>query len=195
MSILKEEYGLAAILAGLCVLGVVFLGAEWIIMERSAEKLRAKLNAPADSALEPERLSADDFLMKPKQAYSQQVERPLFVQGRRPIPDQPVDDDTPFVAPVKLGKLNVKLMGVIDVPSGRKALIYDIKNRTYLSLKEGEAVDGWRLTALSPGKAVLRQGMTTEEILLRKPKPKNLPRRARKKKAPRRPAIKKAGRK
>ena len=99
------------------------------------------------------------------------------------------------VVPVKLGKLNVKLMGVIDVPSGRKALIYDIKSRRYLSLREGEEVDGWRLTALSAGKAVLRQGMTTEEILLRKPKPKNLPRQAFRKNAKKPRALKKARRK
>ena len=69
MSIFKEEFGLAAMLAGLCVLGMVFLGMEWMLLEHSAGKVSERLDQPADSALEPDILSTNDFLMKPKQSY------------------------------------------------------------------------------------------------------------------------------
>lgn len=179
MSLLKQKYGLTLLLGGLCILGGTLLGGEWMLLDHSAAQVQARLDQPSDSALMPEKLSANDFLMKPKEQYAQQVERPLFIQGRRPLPPvEPVDETPPPTPTAPPGKLNAKLMGIIDVPSGRKALIYDIKKRRYLSLQEGEKINGWRLTSLSSGKAVLRQGLTTEEILLRKPKPKALPRQA-----------------
>ena len=179
MSLLKQEYGLTIVLAGLCALGAVCLGAEWMLLDRSATQIQARLDGESKSALLPENLSANDFLMKPKEQYAQQVERPLFIQTRRPLPPPEPVDETPAPAPkTPPGKIRAKLMGIIDVPSGRKALIYDIKKRRYVSLQEGEKINGWRLTSLSSGKAVLRQGLSTEEILLRKPKPKSSPKQA-----------------
>lgn len=108
-----REYGLALLLlAGSGLLALVLL-AEWAhyrgkqsgLKRRLAEKVEVRLQAPPAQAA--------DYALPDLESYAQTVERPLFMEGRRPaeadasLPDTPVAEKTP---------LGVKLMGVVFTP-------------------------------------------------------------------------------
>ncbi len=192
-SAFRREYGLTLMLAGLCLfLGIVILF-EWVYKRSDINAIKARLDSPEKTGLELEALSDDDFVLPKIERYAEMVEKPLLVKERRPIKtaeEETIDPDLE----VKKTKLNSKLMGVISTPAGIVALILNSKTGRYVRAKQGEEVDNWRVTEVQPDKVILKQGNETEELQLRKPKPKHRPKRLRPKKRSQ-PKVKKTAKK
>lgn len=105
----------------------------------------------------------------PLQRYAEIVERPVFIDARRPEKDElaappatPPDPDRPL-----------NLIGVVLLSNAAAALLRpEEPNAKVLRVPQGETVDGWRLETVQAGKVVLRKGDAVRELaLIRPPSP------------------------
>jgi hypothetical protein len=107
-----------------------------------------------------------DFALPPIEHYAELIERPLFLESRRPFRLEPAAADAP--EPVRLGRRPaLVLMGVVITPERRSAMLLDAASRQAMSVAEGAAVAGWRLDQVGPDGVVLRQGAQTIALALR----------------------------
>ncbi len=125
-----------------------------------------------------EELPSLDLEAKSEDEYSDLVERPLFIKGRKPVAE-PEAENAP-VAEVKRNEAFVwNLTGVFSTPKGVTAFFSRINGKVekdnYRKLKLGDALDGWKLTEIYPDKVTFTQTGETKNLSLRKAKPKNLP--------------------
>ncbi|CAL1241194.1 type II secretion system protein N [Candidatus Methylocalor cossyra] len=160
----------AALLAGMALVLSLALGVEWIVLDQGRKQLLEPpppKAAPADDGEpeeeeEPEFPALDDF--------EQMVERPLFMENRRPG-EEVVETPT---APAPQTPLNLKLMGVVFTPRGEKALLLDAKGK-YKRLKLKDTLDNWTLVELGKDRVTLQQGEERKELPLLKKRPKPPP--------------------
>jgi hypothetical protein len=102
--------------------------------------------------------------------YTEIVERPVFIDARRPeedelaaSPEPPPETDQPL-----------DLIGVLLVPGAAAALLRPTEpdNAKVLRVAQGEIVEGWRLQSVSADRVVLRKnGEIRELALIRPPTP------------------------
>ncbi len=121
------------------------------------------------------------------ESYSQMVERPLFIAGRKPV----IESTKEAISNEESGKIeDLILLGIYSIKGEVKALFNkkgrDIKGRNKKTLKklEGEDVDGWLLKEIQSDRVILEQQGNTQTLMLRKPKPTSL-KRPRRNKIPR----------
>jgi len=104
----------------------------------------------------------DSFIPPGIQAFSEIMERPLFVAGREPPPE-------PKAAPVaeaRLSPLRLLLEGVAITPSAEIAVVRDPSNNRILHLENGMKHQGWELTSITSTGVKFRQGEQTHELTL-----------------------------
>ncbi|CAI8835004.1 type II secretion system protein N [Methylocaldum szegediense] len=163
---------LTLILAGLAGLLFVAVAIESALLKRE----RLTVAATSEKAVAPETpevVESEDFELPDIQDYETIVERPLFMEGRRPGVE--VDNTTAAAAPDT--PLTVKLVGVAFTPTDKTALLVDAKGK-YKRLKKNGAIDGWTLIEFAPDRVTLQRGDEQRELMLLKPKPKTLPAQA-----------------
>lgn len=111
--------------------------------------------------------SSNEFTLPPMDAYSEIIERPLFLSSRRP-PEEPKiveqkqpGDDASFT-----------LLGVAVTPERTMALLQTDKAGKVARVGIGEEVNGWRLEAVRVDGVTLRRDETVRNVpLLRKTGP------------------------
>jgi hypothetical protein len=101
-------------------------------------------------------------------AFDELVQRPLFIEGRRP-PQESAGEEGPIVKPHT--PLNAKLMGVVFSPRSVTALLVDAKGK-YKRVKKGGVVDDWTLVELHGDRVILEQGGERQELFLLKKRQK-----------------------
>jgi hypothetical protein len=166
----SRDYLLTSILGGIAAVLSVALLIEWVVLDKGREQAvqtpPAKTTPAADTAAE----SPEDFELPPLDGYAQMAERPLFMENRRPGTEvQEAAAEPPPQSP-----LNLKLMGIVFTPEGKKALMVDAKGK-YKRLKPQETLDSWTLVELGSDKVVMQQGEERKELMLLKTKPKAPP--------------------
>jgi hypothetical protein len=109
------------------------------------------------------------FQPLPLSRYAEIVERPIFIDARRP------EEDESAVPPAPLPALDrpLNLIGVVRVPNAAAALLRpEEPNAKVLRIPQGGMVDGWRVEAVQADKVVLRKnGEVRELALIRLPSP------------------------
>ncbi|MEW6037098.1 MAG: hypothetical protein AB1648_02425 [Pseudomonadota bacterium] len=164
MGKLSPELRLSLLLAVVCAgLGLLLVG-EWYSVDRMHRIPQVSKAADKAPAEEPE---LAPFEFPDLGEFEELVERPLFVEGRRPPPEV-VEEPPP---PVARTPLDLKLMGMIFSPSGKTALLVDPKGK-YKRVKQGGVVNGWVLKELKTDGVVMQQDGETKELPLLKAKPK-----------------------
>ena len=105
----------------------------------------------------------------PVMAYSELVERPLFLEGRRPLPDIPAAD-TQKVA--ELSQLDDWLLIGIFNKDKRQMALFSKKNeaKKYLKIGIDQSISGWVIKEIQPDHVVLQQSDQQKSIRLRKPR-------------------------
>jgi hypothetical protein len=101
--------------------------------------------------------------------YAEIVERPVFIDARRPEAEELAAPPAP---PPALDR-PLNLIGVVRVPNAAAALLRpEEPNAKVLRVPQGGMVDGWRVEAVQAGKVVLRKdGEVRELTLIRPPSP------------------------
>lgn len=166
MNLLKRYPGTLA-LGFACLLAAVGLGLEYRLLQRKLTGLFQPPTASVEAAQIPTSPPATLAELPPIEAFSAFVERPLFIEGRRPLSEEPDTASTPGAAQ----KPQVSLTGIIDTPeAGQIILVRDLHNQT-LRFKPGEVIDGWRVAKLAETYVILERNGETYVLELIKPRP------------------------
>lgn len=121
---------------------------------------RATASAPAATGFNPpprDRFSAPGFA-----AYGEVIERPLFLEGRRPPPEPKPEP----VAPVQRQPLRLVLEGIVISADERIAVLLDTSTKEVLHLTAGMEHGGWELVAVTDNVATFKQQERTQELTL-----------------------------
>jgi hypothetical protein len=165
----KREQVLTLLLAAVAAVLAALLAAEWSLLNRDGSS-SARPSAPRATGTMDRPADGEDFALPALEAYPEMVQRPLFMENRRPGVDVPEAPPPPPPAT----PMTLKLMGVVQTPSGKTALFVDAKGK-YQRRKPGDTLDGWVLVELTPDRATLQQGDRREQLTLLKKRPKPPP--------------------
>ena len=151
------------LLGGIALLAVILL-IEWQYARFTRADLLATLETGAGSNSAIDKLPELDLSTQTLESYAEIVNRPLFIEGRRPIEEA---EDVPALT-LFSGKLELMLSGVVNTPEGMIALIQDKKKKNY-QLKLHDAIEGWEVDSIDAEKVVMKRNNKRTELLLRKP--------------------------
>lgn len=164
----QPEYALTLPLALLCLV----LGSA-LIIESAVMRRGDSVEAPSAAQPNAEMPASEnetnaDFELPPIDAFSAFVDRPLFLEGRKPPAEV---EAAPAPKEEDLAPLALTLMGVMLSHRGELAILAEAsgKNRR---VKLGGSISGWRLIALKPDHVTLQRGQEKRDLPLMKPRPK-----------------------
>ncbi|MCK9605659.1 MAG: hypothetical protein M0R33_04315 [Methylomonas sp.] len=154
------------LIASACL--TVILLAEWIMGETQGNQLQTILDKTIQSEYQSESMPV---LTQPRpfnDSMNEIVERPLFIEGRKPLPEQVVEGPET----TDNGQLDDwQLIGIYD-KNNRKIALFRKQNeaKTFLKLNETQMITGWQLKQIQSDRVVLQQGGQQKSIMLRKPR-------------------------
>jgi hypothetical protein len=109
-------------------------------------------------------------------SYSDLVERPMFIKGRKPV-EEPIPEEMALATAQKTENVNWELIGIYSTPKGTTAFFSRSNGRlpkdNFRKCKLGDVLDGWHLSEINENAVSLTQGTETKKLPLRKMKPKN----------------------
>jgi len=162
-----QPYALTFALLGITVFLGISLTAQWFYLKNTNKTLSTERTPTADTHQE-ENLASDIFKLPEVSQFAQMVERPLFMETRRPSPPLPPGPPAKTEPPAPV---TFKLMGVLETPEGRMALIADAKGK-YKRFKLNDSIEGWEIASIKPDRLILQNAGTNEDLALLKKKPK-----------------------
>ena len=150
---------------------IFVLAVEWVIGEYSSSELKKRLETEVHAEYQADSLPTLKSAKQLLDSYNVIVERPLFIEGRRPLPEV-VEESSEAADNGQLDDWS--LIGIYnkDKNDKRKVALFRKQNeaRTFLRLKETETISGWELTEIQDDRVVLQQGGQQKSIMLRKPR-------------------------
>ena len=166
-----RDYNLALLfIAVSALLSVVFVS-QWLHYRHQRTDLKKLLATKVEARMEDQKVEEQHFELPSLEEYSATVERPLFMEGRRPAT---VEANEPEAAPVEKKPLAVKLMGVVFAPKETLGLFVDAQGK-YKRLRINDSIGGWKVEGIEADKAIMEQDGAKEELKLAKPKQKKGP--------------------
>jgi len=163
-----RDYNLALLfIAVSALLSVVFVS-QWLHYRHQRTDLKKLLATKVEARMEDQKVEEQHFELPSLEEYSATVERPLFMEGRRPAT---VEANESEAAPVEKKPLAVKLMGVVFAPKETLGLFVDAQGK-YKRLRINDSIGGWKVEGIEADKAIMEQDGTKEELKLAKPKQK-----------------------
>ncbi len=160
------------VLIALNALLAVVLAVEWVA---STESSITQTETKVDNVESEESPPALDLTETSEDSYSDLVDRPMFIKGRKPV-DEPVPESAPVVATKKTEAIVWDLTGIFTTPKGVTAFFSrtnaKVSKDNYRKYKVGEELDGWKVSEIHTDNVVLTQMNETKTLLLRKAKPK-----------------------
>jgi hypothetical protein len=102
------------------------------------------------------------------------LERPLFSPTRRPPPPPPPPSSATAAGGGAGTKpsvpqpppMNFTLVGIVRDPASSQALLQPTNGKPVLSLRAGQALDGWMLVSIGIDSASFRNGAAVRELVL-----------------------------
>ena len=112
---------------------------------------------PAAAGKSPAKNTAATFALPPLERFGVVTERPLFSPDRKPTQhaDNTAGAWSSFV-----------LAGIIITSQSREALVLHGKPQAVAHIQEGQALEGWTVTAIDPDRVVFRDGANEHELRL-----------------------------
>ena len=161
-----RPYRLSVVLGAGALLLVMLLALEWFLIKPSPMP-SATLRRGQDPQAQ-DNLLGEAFSLPALETFKQTVERPVFMESRRPAPPAPAGPPPKSEPPPPI---SLKLMGVLATPEGQMVLIADAKGK-YRRLKPKETLEGWEIVEIMGDRVRLQQGGIEEDLLLVKKHPK-----------------------
>lgn len=181
------------VVSAICAVLLVIIFMEWLIAKFAENRLLSSIESPAVSKDSNDQLPTVDLAAKAEGSYVDLVARPLFLKGRKPVEEASAENEK-----VQAGNetFDWRLDGIYTGKNGLSALLSrgkpagggspaggalspaagsKEKPDNYRKVSENEDVDGWRLTQIKTDRVVFELGGESKELVLRKPKPKELP--------------------
>ena len=152
---------------------VFLLASEWFASNETADSSQIKVKTVE---MQDEELPSLDLENQNEEEYSDLVERPLFIKGRKPV-EEPHEEIIPVTEVKKMETFVWDLTGIFTSPKGLVAFFSRINGKVekdnYRKLKLGDDIDGWKLKEIASDKVMLVKMGDMKTLLLRKAKPKN----------------------
>jgi hypothetical protein len=165
MRTLILKYPLTAVLGFVCTLLLAILVSELLF-------------PPSPSVITPEAsrtpqfpllVKKDDFSLPPLSQFQAIIERPLFLQNRRPILSA-TTETSPIAS--KETRLNqYSLTAVVIVPDKRLALLRSTTDKKIHKIEEGQDLQGWKLKEIKDDSALFQQVNESQELRLQRKTP------------------------
>ena len=162
------------VLVSVCIVCVFIVAGEWYY----SVQVEKHALAPATSAgkkISIDEMPVIELIRQPEESYADFVARPLFINGRRPV-EEPSPEEAQNIAEANI--LDWELNGVYTTKKGLSALFSRSKSKAakdnYRRMSVGADLSGWKLTEIRTDRVILKQGAQQKELLLRKPKLKEL---------------------
>ncbi len=161
-----------ALLAALALLIVLARGSALWSQQKLDQRLSQQTDAPYSPKQLPE-LPKDDAAVT---HYTEMIERPLFLEGRRPVLaeneiDAPENGTTPVVTS---GPLAWELVGIYYDGNSLRTLLHATqvtdKEKKYQKLTVDDEIDGWRIVSIETDRVVLDAADEQRVLILQKPK-------------------------
>jgi hypothetical protein len=169
---------LVSVLASVCIVCTLIIIGEWFYAAR-AKKLALSSTTSAGTKISNDEMPGIKLTRQSEDSYADLVARPLFIKGRKPVDEPSPEDAQPIAEP---NKFDWELNGVYSTKKGLSALFSrstsKVPKDNYRKIRTGADLDGWKLTEIYEDKAILKQGSQQKELLLRKPKSKELSKKA-----------------
>jgi len=154
-------------LLGLCLLLLLVLAIEWWLIDSSEFPVGAQVTIEDEFQIQLPKLA---LAKKALESYSQMVESPLFIQGRKPIIIDGADNGVTHEDDGQIDDL--VLLGIYSNKDKMNALFNKKgKQKTFLKKIEGEHVAGWLINEIKSDRIVLEQAGNQKTVMLRMPKP------------------------
>lgn len=154
-------------LTGLALLLFLALGSEWFLLSRGLIREIRPAQAPNPDTLGAS-IELEGHAIPLVSEYSHTIDRPLFMETRRPAPPPSAEPPPKREPPAPV---TFRLMGVINSPKGPMALIVDNKGK-YKRLRPQEASEGWEVSEIRPDRLIVEQSGIKEDVDLVKKRPK-----------------------
>lgn len=174
---------LVTMLSAICLVLILIIIGEWFYALQ-AQKQTLASSTPSDTKILHDEMPEIELSRKSEENYEDLVARPLFIKGRKPV-DEPTKEESQ--AANTANTFDWELSGVYTTKNGLSALFSRIKPKVPSDPKEhkdnfrkistGTDLDGWKLKEIHKDRALLSNGNQNKELLLRKPKPKESPRK------------------
>lgn len=169
-----------------CLVLLLVIALEWLYAMQAQEKMLSSVSSETKQVVNDE-MPQIDLNSQPEDSYADLVNRPLFIAGRKPIPEA---EKTSEQVAVVTNTFDWMLNGIYTTKKGLMALL----TRTVAKIPEpapqglattkpsssdkyrkvitGDTIEGWKVAEIHPYEIILSQGNTKKNLQLRKPKPK-----------------------
>lgn len=132
--------------------------------------------------------ASEGFQLPPLADFDAVVERPLFVEGRRPPEPEADDGQAPGEQAANPNRPAINLKAILIIDGQRSALVQGAPDKGGVTrLRSGDSYQGWAIKEIRPDRLVLGQGEKSEEYLLRHYEKVPLPKAQPKRRRPRQP--------
>ncbi len=149
-------------------LAAVCLALGGIVAWEASKRAEITVTPPPAPKLETPPPPPGEFRLPPLEHYRNFVSRPLFIEGRTPIPAEAQETGTTAASDLS----TLQLTGILDTPeSGQVVLLRSRDGKRHYRLHPGETIDGWRLVEIAPDQVVLQRGGRRQPLRLHKPRP------------------------
>lgn len=148
-------------------LGLILLF-EWGYGEYSRNQLQSIMDRKIQTDYQADELPKLRLAKQNAESFSGIVERPLFIEGRKPLPD--IETTNPETsANDQLDDWS--LIGIYS-KSKRQVALFRKQNEAgkFLKLNEDQTISGWQIKQIEADRVVLQQGGQEKSVLLRKPR-------------------------
>lgn len=180
---------LVSILTSVCLVLILIIIGEWFYAVRVQKQTLASTTS-SDTKILHDEMPGIELTRQAEESYEDLVARPLFIKGRKPV-DEPTPEETQTANAANT--FDWELNGVYSTKNGLSALFSRSKSKVrkdnFRKISAGADLDGWKLKEIHKDRAILSQGNQNKELLLRKPKPKELPMTAKTSKIPNAPNV------
>jgi hypothetical protein len=169
---------LMSVLAIVCTVLVLIIIGEWLYAVQAQKRTLAP-TASKETKISLDEMPVIELSRRTEESYTDLVVRPLFIKGRKPV-YEPSHEEAQGIAAANI--FDWQLNGVYSTKKGLSALFSRSTSRVpkdnYRKLTANADLDGWKLTEIHKDRVLLKQGSQLKELLLRKPKIKELPMKA-----------------
>jgi hypothetical protein len=165
---------LVPVLASVCIVCALIIIGEWLYAMQAQKQILTS-STSTETKISHDEMPDIELTRQSEDSYVDLVARPLFIKGRKPV-DEPSPEEVQNMAVTNI--FDWELNGVYTTKKGLSALFSRSKSKVakdnHRKVGIGADLDGWKLTELHQDKAILNQGNEQKELLLRKPKLKDL---------------------
>ncbi len=145
------------------------LVAEWSYSRFTAEQLQSILTPHAQSDSAAEDLPSIKDSKSSAESYTEIVDRPVFIEGRRPLVET---SPTETAQTQDAGQIDDwALIGVYN-KGERPTALFSKRNeaKKFLKITEDQSISGWQLKKIQSDHVVLQQAGQEKSVILRKPR-------------------------